>query len=406
MIKKLNYIFIFMITFCYVNNQFINKIGMANIELVVTILGIAINFITIFKIGIRKDLIKLYVFLFIGTILTILGVSKMGMTASIIGFTALFLNMLFWLLVYNNTNIENTEALFEYYININIGFACVIGVLGIYQYFIDTTIFGMVSHSVYGNEEIIESGNVVRRVTSLIGSPQNYSLYMAIMTYISVVSLRKSLKKFCIITVLACSGILSGSRSYTTILIISFIFMEIIKLIKNKKFRINKKLNLFFIISSIVIVFLIPIFKEILLENATINRIFVFFKDWPALQIFMNNLKSINGIEFILGKGIGYNERIVAIFLGIPYQSVESYLLSVLLQGGIILLMLFIYNYIYSIKMYISSPKYLLSPLLIAILVNLAVTPSFNGMTMSFIVWPFIIYSFTYKKYNYKGDNK
>lgn len=406
MIKKLNYILIFLITFCYVNNQFINKIGMANIELVITILGIIINFIAILKIGIKKDLIKLYIFLFIGIILTILGISKMGLIASVIGFTAIFLNMLFWLLVYNNTKSENVESLFKFYININIGFACIIGILGIYQYFIDTTVFGMVSHSVYGNEEIVNSGKVVRRVTSLIGSPQNYSLYMAIMTYLSIITLKKSFKNMCTIALLIISGVLSGSRAYTMFLVISLIFMGIVNLIKNKKLKINKKVNLVFIISIIVIVCLIPIFKEIILENATINRIFIFFKDWPALQIFTENLKSIDGIEFILGKGIGYNERIVAIFLGIPYQSVESYLLSVLLQGGIILLIVFISNYIYSVKMYMNSPKYLLSPLLIAIIVNLAVTPSFNGMTMSFIVWPFIIYPFTYKKYNYKGDNK
>ncbi len=53
----------------------------------------------------------------------------------IIGFTVLFLNLLFWNSFIKIINKENLEILFKKYVKLNVYLACVMSIIGIYRLF-------------------------------------------------------------------------------------------------------------------------------------------------------------------------------------------------------------------------------------------------------------------------------
>ena len=134
---------------------------------------------------------------------------------------------------------------------------------------------------------------------------------------------------------------------------------------------------------------------------------FVFITDWPALNVYQGYLEDNSLFDVFIGKGIGYNERLVARYLGNDYYSVfgsyyssfESYLLSLLMQTGVLGLMSFLVIYFKGLKSAYRKNMVLYCSVLIGVLINIAFTPSFNGLAMSFIIWPLILFPiYTNKK--------
>ena len=277
----------------------------------------------------------------------------------------------------------------------NIAFAVINAILGIYQYFIDFSLGGLVTHNVYGDSILMSSGKILKRSTGLIGSPQNYSLYMGIMTIFALATLNKSKVKFMLTLIIVIGGILSGSRAYS-VFIASTLVVYIIFKLKNK-ISIKRLVQINLLIILFILTYIVFNKNIEISENSTINRLFTLFNDWPALNIFIDNINDIKLIDLIFGKGLGYNERLVSMFLGNinEYRSVESYILSMLLQGGIFTIIAFICLYISVLIKCLRKKEYYSIGLIIAIFINMMVTPSINGLGMSFIVWGIFV-----NKYN------
>lgn len=389
--KKINIFLVFIINFIYINNGLITKFGLGNFDVIISIFTIMLNMIYLLKNGVKIKFKVIYIYIFILVLLTIISVNRTGLIESIIGLISLLVNMLLWVLILNND--DNT--IIKCFFKMNVIFAAISSILGIYQYFIDSTIFGLATHSLYASNEVMNSGKVLRRITSLMGSPQNFSLYIAICTGFTMQVVNNKTLKYLIIILLSIAGMLSGSRAYSLTIMITVIFFMGLKMFHYRKIKRSTFLNIIFIAPLVTILILGVFLKSNIINNNTVSRIFNFFSDWPALQVFISNFKNLSGLDYFLGKGIGYNERLVSVLLGTEYKSVESFLLGILMQGGLILLGVFLLIYLNSIIKSFKFKNYFQVSILISLLVNMMVTPSFGGLTMSFIIWPIIIYPYT-----------
>jgi hypothetical protein len=392
LIKKMNIVIIFIITFCYTNRALIYNTVLDNLPYVLTIIGIGLNIAYLIIAKVKRNLIIFYLFITWGLVLFFIGISRMGLIVSALGYVAFFLNLLLWVLIYNNSSDKYIEKYFNKYLYLILSFGIVNAVLGVYQYFIDPSIFGLAFHEIYGNVELFESGRIVKRATGLVGSPQNYSLLVAVTTALVLYLKFNKNMKFLLLLIAISGGLVSGSRAYSLFVIILVLFIIVFNLLTSRKNR-GKVIKIIFT-SFLLFPITLLIMSANNISNETFSRLFVFFNDWPALQVYLNNLRDVSWISFLVGNGLGYNERLVATFFNIlTYKSFESYILSLFMQGGIISLIFFVLIYTMAIRNTVRTGEVYLFSFLFALLPNLLSTPSFNGMAMSFLIWPLIIYS-------------
>ncbi len=397
-VEKTNIYFVAIIGFMYINRGLVGKFGLNNLPTLLTLVSIVFNIIFIVRIKLKKEFLPIYYYLILGILYMVLSFYKTEILQSIIGFSAFFLNLIFWLLTFNNIRRDNIIEIIDLFIRTSIILALISSILGIYQYFFDASIFGFATHSIYGSNELLNSGRYVRRATALLGSPQNYSLYLGITSYFVFLKLSKSNFYKVAFVILLIGGILSGSRTYTLMVFMCIGLHVLIQSINRIKVSI-----VIIVLFCIIIIFIgLIFFSDNISDNLTMSRLFTFFKSWPALEIIVSSIKDIDYVEFLFGNGLGYRERLVAQFLSIQYESVESFIISLFLQTGLLFLIFFMYIYITSISKYIKSKTYSGSILLITLITNLLVTPTFNGLAMSFIVWPIIIYSYS-KEYIFRN---
>jgi hypothetical protein len=363
-------------------------IGLNTIVLMKRIKNIKINIVSVFMI--------------IGFISMVITFISYKPIVSIVGYGVLFLNLMLWNIFLKNLDTKYLENFFKYLIKLNVGCALIIALSGIYQYYIDSSLFGLALHSIYGDPELMESGRFVRRATGFMGSPQNYSLYVALMTCFVPFLNTSRKRKILIFVVLLFGGIVSGSRAYVIFVlqtIIVTVFLNGFFHIKNiNKFFKNTMLVIAIIVSMIIVV-------NLNFENRTFNRMITFINDWPALQIYIWHLSTVDLLTLWFGKGIGVNERVVIQLLGSKYYqtvgdyyySYESYILGLFMQSGVFALVSFVSIYISSLKNVFFGNKLYFS-ILLSIFINLMFTPSFSGLAMSFIIWPLILLPYYLKK--------
>lgn len=328
---------------------------------------------------------------------------KYGISISLVAYLSTSLFFILWLLIAKNYKGEQFYNILRLFFDYNIIFGVVTALLGIYQFFLDSSLLGFATHEIYGNNELMESGIYLKRVTGLMGSPQNYSLYLGLVTTLIILNDSGSRKKVIPLIIVLAGGLLSGSRSYA-IFIITLIIYYILKYKKTR--RINtKKIGLILFLLLIFTIFVLfkseqnNVLSDYKLTGNTIHRMFRFISDWPALLVFRKFLKSLSIEEILFGKGIGYNERIIYQLLknnyvsvfGEIYTSYESYLISRLVQKGVFSLIAFIVFYVRIVLNSIKQLEPLYTYILFLILINISFTPSFTGMTMSFIIWPFLL---------------
>lgn len=390
MLYKINSISLIIITFLYINNGISSKIGGRNLCLFLTVGIIFINLFRLIKRGFKRDLNTVYIYIILGISLITVSFIKMGILSSLVGFMAIYINAIYWVIIINNSKQEEIDKMIDMWIKANIIFSFANALLGIYQYFIDPSIWGLATHDIYSNENLLNSGKVVRRITGLLGSPQNFSLYTAIMTYLAYNFIHKKSIRYLVIAILFLAGLLSGSRAYS-IFLISVIGVQIIRSLC-KGININKFFKL--LLGGIlgVIIVSIVMFLGNSLGNETLQRVFTFFSDWPALQVFIRNLNDIQGMEWVIGKGLGYNERLVAVLLSRYYISVESFWLNLLLQGGLMLVISLTLTMCTAIFRSLKSTKPYIGYALVGISINMLTSPAFAGLAMSFISWPLILF--------------
>lgn len=352
-----------------------------------------VGFYLIFSLSLllfRKEISRVAVwlapFVLSGFISFLISVDSNLLSVGMVGFIATNIYFFYWVFVMSSLTNEERNELFNRYVRFHHIMAVGIALLAIYQFFVDPTIFGLVTHPDYANAELLDV-TITRRATSLFGSPQNLAIYMGVAcSLVFFVNYSKTIKSIQL-SIFMFGGILSGSRAFVYFIIIFAVVNSFI-LLKSRR----KRKGLGPIIIIVLFAAFICLFQY--LNRETADRIMVLFRTGGSFEIWMSFVSYKNWFAFLFGNGIGVTERLVGVLLGKWMPETESYLIKLYYEMGLLGLSSFLLIYLKAIYncLYERSPngKENLA-FLIAFLSNLIATPSFAGLTMSFVAWPFIL---------------
>lgn len=396
-INHIKEILIISILFLYVFKGFAVKLNIDKLSYVLSIFLMLISLLTIKNIKISRILMSYLLIGIISIFTTYFLTDNNSIKLAIIGFISSYFNLILWYTVFSSYNNNEKKILFNKYIKVIITFAVISSLLGVYQTLVDSTINGMAINELYSNEELLSSGKIVRRATALLGSAQNYGLFVGIGFCAVLFSEKLKANKKIILLIILLIGILaSGSRSASISVLIALL-IKLFYLIKNGK--IKKIYILILMLSSISLILIGSLVRAF--DEATIKRL-VDFDVTPALTVYSKSINKIDFTNVILGRGLGYRDWTVNQLIGNDnyylafgenYTSAESVFMLIFLQSGLIRSILYIGIMLYAIiRMYLHDGKMVFS-IIVCLIVNQIFTPSFSGMAMSYAFWLLIIYA-------------
>lgn len=363
----------------YACNELFSYFGISNLRYILGLIVIISGIITVFKdkILLRK-LWPFYVFVLYGITLGIFSLETRGIILSVMGWTAIFFNLLVWLCVCEIN--DNWDNLFNRYKKTYVYCMGVNAVLAVYQYFFDASIFGLVSNKIYGSESSFVYGGITRRATALIGSTQNFAMAMGVALFLAYDLYKKKKCPLWLLGIILIGGCFSGGRTYGIFLVLFFVVV------------LRDHIRKAYVTGGVLLVGGMVVISGILKINAheVLARLFTFHR-WAALQVFISAIKDLTWNEIIFGRGFGlddwtYHQRVI----GFDYSSVESFMLALLYQGGVLFLGIFLGILVFAV-LKVQVTRWEEWCLLAGIIINMAFTPSFAGFPISYLVWPIIL---------------
>ena len=337
---------------------------------------------------------SLYYFLFCSVFVFFISLTLKDPFIVFLGWVSAILNLVVWMVVFYASK-DKDNVLYKFK---KVFALCVVAsaVLGIYQYFVDASIFGFVQNT-YGDEATMSKENVTRRVVAFMGAPQNYSVAIGIGLFViyDVFYKSKSPLFYPFIVVAVIGGLLSGGRAFG-IFLIAFAGM----------FFIGKKKNILSILILAVIFLGVFYFAGDFLTSSgeSTSRAFNFhFDNWLALQIVMSSISTLSLFDWLFGTGFGFDVWLESNgTVALSYDFVESHVICLLLEGGLFLATAYLLPVFSSIRLGFKN-KSVYTFMILCLLVDAFCTPAFSGFPVSFMAWPFIIDELCVKKRN---DNK
>lgn len=363
----------------YAWNELFTYWGISNLRYIISIVVILNGIVAIFRERvILRKLWPFYVFVLYGGIIGIFSLGEKGIILSVMGAAAIFFNLLVWLSVCETT--ADWNVLYGQYKKIYVFCMSVNGILAIYQYFIDASIGGLVSNRIYGSESSFLKEGVTRRVTALIGSTQNFAVAMGCALILAYELYKKKKCPIWMLGAILIGGCFSGGRTFGIFLI--FFCVIVLKDYIRNPFIVG---GCFALVGGIAIGSSMGTIKF-----EALTRLFSFHR-WAALQVFTVAIKEMSWTEMMFGKGLGLADWVgTQGEIAFDYSSVESFMLALVYQGGLILLGIF-FVILLSAILKVKVIHWEEWCLLAGIVVNMAFTPSFAGFSISYLVWPIIL---------------
>lgn len=353
------------------------------------------SLLNINKGAINKRISMPFIIILMGLFQLMINFLKEGVINSIIGFVSIFGYLMLWTLVFNKYNklmLNGFKKSFYKWIS---WIGIINSILGIYQYFIDPSIMGLVTNKIYGNSDVLLDPNVTRRVVGFLGSPQNYSLFigMALLTAQQVLVDNKI--RFIILPTLIFGGLLSGSRTFFLFIAISIIIKLMPYGIQNGKILKKRSIKYF-----VLFAFLLPLslFYISKIQNIDYTFLRVFdFKSWPALNVFISRVKTIDIQTLLIGNGFTFGVY-SGVSSNLDFSQYESYIISILFRVGLVQTVLIILIFLTALKKTFLQRDFITMSIVMVLIINIFLTPSFGGLQMSFFIWPIILMPFLHSK--------
>lgn len=304
--------------------------------------------------------------------------AEMTYQAAGIGTFTLLFFLVFWLLVFNMRPALTIDRLMK----INIYLSAVIALLGLYQYFFDYTLFGMVT-SVYG---VVES-NITRRAVSVFGSPQTLGIYLAVVVGY-LITIPKTRLQWLILLVDMSVMFLSGNKA---VFVFFVAFFATYAKIDRRAWR-----NLL-LVGCGLLLFSLALPDTVLVQRMLDPIRFVLTGQGDArVGIWMNVLDETQSVwQLLLGHGVGTAERLLFNRYQYGADSTESYVLKLYYEVGLVGLGWFLAVYLTAIKQ-AARMRENVRPIFWGFLTNLLFVPAFSGIFISFFFSAFIAKSLTY----------
>lgn len=399
-INQIKYILIISILFLYVFRGVASKFRIANLNYALTVLAIMVCITTLSRYyKIHNSIVVYFIVSILALTATVFSLKQYGILAGGIGFIAANINLILWIVFFESMDFKESKDFINRYTRIVIIFALISSLLGIYQTFIDPSLKGFGTSGIYSNAELLASGRYVRRATALFGSAQNYGVFEGVAFCALLYSgHKKFIPWFLELAVLGAGVLVSGSRSASVCVVIA-VFFSVIFTLKKKKVAEKKAVLLIFLIipAALCVVQAAPR----LVSGDTLKRL-TNFNVSPAIEAYKKAIGSSETIiSFLLGRGLGFcswttnqflGERIYTAAYQTAYYSVESYFMHALAQSGILGLAATAGLMVSSILNAWKSHNHQVFLVIFCLFVNQIFTPSFTGLVISFIFWPFVLY--------------
>lgn len=348
----------------------------------------------------------------ISTLLSVFLTESYQPSTGLIAFLAVYVNLITWFLFLRKLNKSELEVTLELFVRTLIVLGCILSISGIFQTFVDRSIFGFASNDLYSDEEAMSSGNFVPRATGLMGSAQNYGFLVGVVFAISLVfPIKRTIIKVGVIIILLFGIVVSGSRSSSMCVVVAAALFFALWI---GKVKVNRALLVIgFLLAAVVMSCSCFIGNIDILNDRTFSRLSNFDMS-NTFAIYKEVLDSLTIEQVLIGNGLGSNVWTVYQLLGADgylqiygesYSSVESYILSLLVQCGISAPIIFCCFYFRSLFQAIGFSEICLM-FLLCLAVNIVFTPSFSGMAISFIGWPFVLAPLIQKELSSKCEER
>ncbi|NOU51763.1 hypothetical protein HG263_14595 [Pseudoalteromonas sp. JBTF-M23] len=374
--KKLTHLGLLIITLIYFRTTIGVILGsvVADLVIVSTIILLPAFIFLIFRrqvYGHRKTVFFYIVYCFLAFLITPLSSEYGSYFGGFIGLTNLVFLVVFWLVLLSYRNMEDNIQKFA-------GLFLIIGgvnaVGAIIQSTISIDLFGLVSHGVYTNEQVLANENVNVRAVSFISSPQSLALFLSFCLCLSFsYDWRRQSLKYFTRGLLFFAGVLTVSKVFFV-----FIFFYILFSYLSPR----KIIKLFF---SVVLFFTILLFfKEHLGRVFEMINILENIESYSAFIIWSDSFKyAIQFPEVIFGHGVGVFSRGSQSLLNyqLLYGSTESFFIQVLAEIGIIGLVFLLSLTFSAVKKYYAYDRRLMG-LLSAFFIVGFFTPALYGYTI------------------------
>ena len=232
---------------------FRNSLSTLGFGLISSLMPVIMFFIPLTLILFRNKIYRIQIFAYIYFAYLIFlfflsfGISSYSsLIISIFGMVGLAGSLIFWI-YFGQRYSHNTFLKFFLIIGIINCFGTFI------NFFISESIFGLISHGVYTNPELLSLENVTKRGVSFISSPQSLSLYLSFCFVIIPKVVYKSVYKLILYLIFSIAILLTVSKA-------AFVFLSIY-------YAIYFKFNIKFILSfSFIFMILITFLDEFLIR--------------------------------------------------------------------------------------------------------------------------------------------
>lgn len=353
------------------------------------------SLLNIEKGTINKRIIIPFIIIVMGLFQLIINFQKDSAMNSIIGFVSIFGYLMFWTLVFNKYNklmLNGFKKKFYKWIS---WIGIINSILGIYQYFIDPSILGLVTNKIYGNSNILLNPNVTRRVVGFLGSPQNYSLFIGISFLTAQQVFVRNKIRFIVLPILIFGGLLSGSRTFFLFIAIS-ILIKLIPYGMTKGIILKKRSIKYFVLLAFLLPISLLYMSNIQNVDYTFLRVFD-FNSWPALNVFISQVKNLDIKTLLIGNGFTFGVY-SGVSSNLDFSQYESYIISILFRAGFVQTFLVILIFLTALKKTYLQRDFITMGIVIVLIINIFITPSFGGLQMSFFIWPIILMPFLQNK--------
>ena len=220
----------------------------------------------------------------------------------------------------------------------------VMGLFGIYQIFVDPTLFGIMESVYYTNNLTSRTIVSTYRATSFLPSPQVYSLFLLLTMTVLIerhadIPIPRKIKTLCLI-VLVLSGLLSGSKLFVWGLVFVAAFVLFKKIMSKRHSFSHRAYVGFFLVLGLIVILCAVVLQGGLFDRfdfvSIVTRGFTIYdtsqQDRFSAYSFLFN-SSLT--ELLFGHGLSTSSYAAAGLLGFDERvTLESYLLSIWYEMG------------------------------------------------------------------------
>ena len=264
--------------------------------------------------------------------------------------------------------------------------------LSVYQYFFNPDLWGVLPPRPFTDAAMIGAG-FTKRATGLIGSPQNLGIYMGLAGACVLLSQLRPWLKMAYGVLILVAGLLSGSAAFIAFLL----------LMPVGYFWSARRVHVTVLRAFLVVPLLLGVIVAQKADDIQDNIFSAFYMGDPLadrLPLFLDLVDYDSPYTLVFGHGLGTANRVTEVLIGEgrtprEWRPSESYVGTVAHEmglAGLAALAILFAVAIYRASRLDGRVGRVHLGILLGMLGNWFATPSFTGLTMAAIAWPFILY--------------